>query len=52
MSLCGRASSKNKSHSASALRPFVDQLQEPVETCCHRHHFGQRGGRIDAIEQG
>jgi hypothetical protein len=35
-----------------AARPFLKKLHEPVETGGDRHHLGQRGCRIDPVEQG
>ncbi len=33
-------------------QPRVDQLQEIIEPRRHRHHLGQRGGRVHPVEQG
>ncbi|MBK9003674.1 MAG: hypothetical protein IPM67_09455 [Sphingomonadales bacterium] len=35
-----------------AARLFLKKLHEPVETGGDRHHLGQRGCRIDPVEQG
>ncbi|MBK7162623.1 MAG: hypothetical protein IPH79_09060 [Sphingomonadales bacterium] len=48
---CGQGIIEEQIPQLFGARAFVDQLQIPVKAGRHRHHFGQGGRRIDAVEK-